>query len=449
MNNWMNDCHDWCISRQLWWGHRIPAWYKDDEIYVGIIPPKEEGWRQDEDVLDTWFSSALWPFSTMGWPYDKTLYDRYFPTNVLVTGYDIIFFWVCRMTFQSLEFTDKRPFEYCLIHGLIRDKQGRKMSKSLGNGVDPMDMIDKYGADSLRYYLTTSTAPGMDLRFDEDKIKSTWNFINKLWNASRFVLMNTIDIKTINLDTINNSDKYILSKLNQTIKDVTKEMDKFMFNNVNASLYSFIWEEFCDNYIEMAKFSIDTIGTKSTLLYTLTCILKMLHPFMPYVTEEIYGMLPVKQTESIMISTYPKVNKNQIFNNECNEVEKQLDFISKFRNTLKENNIFGEYQVKLNFNNDLVIQMLKLKDRLVNNCDKTPFEVKFKDLTATIYYEKIVTEEEKKLKEKQISELQKSILKRENLLNNENFIKKAPANLVENEKNKLQEEKELLATLTK
>ena len=449
MNNWMNDCHDWCISRQLWWGHRIPAWYKDDEIYVGIIPPKEEGWRQDEDVLDTWFSSALWPFSTMGWPYDKTLYDRYFPTNVLVTGYDIIFFWVCRMTFQSLEFTDKRPFEYCLIHGLIRDKQGRKMSKSLGNGVDPMDMIDKYGADSLRYYLTTSTAPGMDLRFDEDKIKSTWNFINKLWNASRFVLMNTTDIKTINLDTINNSDKYILSKLNQTIKDVTKEMDKFMFNNVNASLYSFIWEEFCDNYIEMAKFSIDTIGTKSTLLYTLTCILKMLHPFMPYVTEEIYGMLPVKQTESIMISTYPKVNKNQIFNNECNEVEKQLDFISKFRNTLKENNIFGKYQVKLNFNNDLVIQMLKLKDRLVNNCDKTPFEVKFKDLTATIYYEKIVTEEEKKLKEKQISELQKSILKRENLLNNENFIKKAPANLVENEKNKLQEEKELLATLTK
>ncbi len=449
MNNWMNDCHDWCISRQLWWGHRIPAWYKDDEIYVGINPPKEEGWRQDEDVLDTWFSSALWPFSTMGWPYDKTLYDRYFPTNVLVTGYDIIFFWVCRMTFQSLEFTDKRPFEYCLIHGLIRDKQGRKMSKSLGNGVDPMDMIDKYGADSLRYYLTTSTAPGMDLRFDEDKIKSTWNFINKLWNASRFVLMNTTDMKAINLDDLNNSDKYILTKLNEAIKDVTRSMDKFMFNNVNASLYSFIWEEFCDNYIEMAKFSIDTIGTKSTLLYTLTCILKMLHPFMPYVTEEIYSILPVKETESIMISAYPKVNKNLIFNNECNEVIKQLEFISKFRNTLKENNIFGAYQVKLDFNNDLVIQMLKLKDRLVANSDKTAFEVKYKDLTGTIYYEKIVTEEEKKLKEKQISELQKSILKREALLNNENFIHKAPQSLIENERIKLKEEKELLVTLTK
>ena len=449
MNNWMSDCHDWCISRQLWWGHQIPAWYKDDEVYVGLNPPVGDGWKQDEDVLDTWFSSALWPFSTLGWPYDKELYDRYFPTNTLVTGYDIIFFWVCRMTFQSLEFTDKRPFEHCLIHGLIRDKQGRKMSKSLGNGVDPMEMIEKYGADSLRYYLTTTTSPGMDLRFDEDKIKSTWNFINKLWNASRFVLMNIEDIKVIKLDDLNNQDKYILHKLNITIKEVTKEMEKFAFNNVNSSLYSFIWEDFCDNYIEMAKFNINDDNTKSTLLYVLTTILKMLHPFMPYVTEEIYQMLPIKDADSIMISEYPKYDKTMNYEEEYLKVNDKLEFIRKYRNILKENNIYGDYQVKLNFEDDLTIKMLKLQDRLVAGSKKTPFDVKHKELEAIIYYDKVITEEEKELKEKQINDLKASISKRENLLNNEGFVSKAPANLVENEKKKLKEEKELLESLIK
>ncbi len=449
MNNWMSDCHDWCISRQLWWGHQIPAWYKDDEVYVGITAPDGDGWKQDEDVLDTWFSSALWPFSTMGWPNcEDPLYKRYFPTNALVTGYDIIFFWVCRMTFQSLEFTKKRPFEYCIIHGLIRDKQGRKMSKSLGNGVDPMDMIELYGADSLRYYLATSTAPGSDLRFDEDKIKSTWNFINKLWNASRFVLMNTEDLKEINLTNINYEDKYILTRLNETIKNVTKFMDKFEFNNVNSHLYSFIWEDFCDNYIEMSKYHLNDSNTKSTLLYTLKCILKMLHPFMPYVTEEIYSMITLKDHESIMISDYPIYNKDLVFTHIKDEELDKINFISKFRNVLKENNIYGDYQVSLNTKDELIINMLKLSNRLVDNSNKTKFDVKYKDIEATIYYDKVITEEEMRLKEKQIEELKNSINKRTALLNNENFVSKAPENLVLNERKKLEEEKELLAKLT-
>jgi len=441
MNNWMSDCHDWCISRQLWWGHQIPAWYKDDEVYVGMSAPDGEGWVQDNDVLDTWFSSALWPFSTMGWPNDTELYDRYFPTNTLVTGYDIIFFWVCRMTFQSLEFTDKRPFEHCLIHGLIRDKQGRKMSKSLGNGVDPMDMIDTYGADALRYYLTTSTAPGMDLRFDEEKIKSTWNFINKLWNASRFVLMNIEETKEIKLENLNKSDKWILTKLNKTIKEVTKFMEKFEFNNVNSVIYSFIWNDFCDNYIEMAKFSIEEENTKSTLLYTLTCILKMLHPFMPYVTDAIYEYLPVKE-ENIMISSYPVFDKNLVFSNEEEIVDEIIEFIKSYRNTLKENNISSKYQVNINFDEEIIIRTLKLQEKITKEkLDITKFAVNTKNYEAIIYYEKEITEEDLMLKEKRIEELKASINKRENLLGNENFVSRAPVDLVNKEKEKLEEEK--------
>jgi len=447
MNNWMNDCHDWCISRQLWWGHQIPAWYKDGEVYVGMTPPTGDGWVQDEDVLDTWFSSALWPFSTMGWPHNTELYDRYFPTNTLVTGYDIIFFWVCRMTFQSLEFTNKRPFEHCLIHGLIRDKQGRKMSKSLGNGVDPMDMIDTYGADALRYYLTTSSAPGMDLRFDEDKLKSTWNFINKLWNASRFVLMNIEDTKEIKLENLTKADKWILTKLNKTIKEVTKCMEKFEFNNVNASIYSFIWNDFCDNYIEMAKFNISEESTKSTLLYTLTCILKMLHPFMPYVTDAIYEYLPIKE-ENIMVSSYPMYDINLVFNNDEEIVDEIIDFIRIFRNTLKENNITSKYNVKINFDEELIIKTLKLQEKITTEkFDITEFKVNTKNYEAIIYYEKEITEEDLLLKQKRIEELKASIDKREKLLGNENFVSRAPQDLVTKEKIKLEEEKQELEKL--
>ena len=310
LTHWMEDCHDWCISRQLWWGHRIPAWYKDDLVHVGS-KPLEEGWVQDEDVLDTWFSSALWPFSTLGWPNDNDLLKRYYPTNVLVTGYDIIFFWVCRMVFQGLEFTNNRPFKDVLIHGLIRDNIGRKMSKSLGNGVEPIDIINKYGCDSMRFFLATSTAPGQDLRYDEEKISSTWNFVNKLWNASRFVFMNTEGFDKLTFDNLSISDKWILSKLNKTIKKVRKHMDKYEFNVVGSELYSFIWDDFCDWYIELSKADMSDTN-KSVLLYTLECILKMLHPFMPYVTEEIYMMIP-NHMESIMISDYPVYNKDFVF----------------------------------------------------------------------------------------------------------------------------------------
>ncbi len=452
MNHWMEITYDWCISRQLWWGHRIPAWYKGEEVYVGVNAPEGEGWVQDEDVLDTWFSSALWPLSTLGWPEKTDLLDRYYPNNVLVTGYDIIPFWVNRMTFQGLHFTETRPFKDCLIHGLIRDKEGRKMSKSLGNGVDPMDVIEEYGCDALRYFLTTSTAQGQDLRYDEEKVKSTWNFINKLWNASRFCLMNIEDLKEYNFSQIDDKDKWILNKLNKVIKSVTDSMEKYEFNNAGNELYNFIWEDFCDSYIEMSKFSQGNVSTKSTLCYTINAILKMLHPFMPYVTDEIYDMLPIKDAENIMISSYPIVNKDFNFENEEALIEETISFIAAFRNVKQENGISKDAKVKLETNEDytLINKMLKIQDNLVTEAlDITSYNVQAGRFKATIYYEKEVTEEDKALILKQIEGLKMSIKKREGLLSNQGFVSKAPASLVEEEKKKLEEEKKLLESLEK
>lgn len=453
MNHWMEITYDWCISRQLWWGHRIPAWYKEEKIYVGMEPPKEEGWIQDPDVLDTWFSSALWPFSTLGWPNQTEDFLRYYPTNCLVTGYDIIPFWVNRMTFQGLEFTKTRPFQDVLIHGLIRDKLGRKFSKSLGNGVDPMDMCDQYGADSLRFYLTTTASNGIDIRFDEEKVKSTWNFINKLWNASRFVLMNMEDLREENfsLKNLKKEDKWILSKLNQTIKKVTNFMDKYEFNNVGACLYDFIWNDFCDKYIETAKFSLEDINTKSVLLETLTKILKMLHPFMPYVTDEIYNLLPIKE-ENIMISSYPVFDKSYVFKEEEKEIEDTFEFIKNFRNTRVENTITSDFKVK--FENscdyDLIIKILKLENHITKeNLDLPTFSVKTENFYTTIFFEKIITEAEITEKRKEMERLEKSILRRKSLLANTNYVSKAPQHLVEEEKQKLKLEEEKLATLQK
>ena len=448
MNHWMEITYDWCISRQLWWGHRIPAWYKGDEVYVGMEAPTEDGWIQDEDVLDTWFSSALWPFSTLGWPEETDLLKRYYPNNVLVTGYDIIPFWVNRMTFQGLHFTGKRPFKDCLIHGLIRDKEGRKMSKSLGNGVDPMDVIDEYGCDALRYFLSTSSAAGQDLRYDEEKVKSTWNFINKLWNASRFCLMNIEDLKGYDFSDLDVQDKWILSKLNKVISKVTKNMESYEFNNAGGELYNFIWSDFCDSYIEMSKFSLDSVSTKSTLCYVISAILKMLHPFMPYVTDEIYIMLPIRDAENIMVSSYPLVNEEFNFDNEEKETEEIIGFIAAFRNVKQENAISKDAKVMVNFDNSLINKMLKLDGNLVNDkLSIKEYKVSYGKLEAIIYYEKEVTKEDILAKEKQIESLKASILKREKLLSNVGFVSKAPEQLVNDEKRKLEEEKKLLSTL--
>ena len=450
MNHWMEITYDWCISRQLWWGHRIPAWYKDDEVYVGMNPPKGEGWVQDEDVLDTWFSSALWPFATLGWPNETESLKRYYPNNCLVTGYDIIPFWVNRMTFQGEELLGRRPFKDCLIHGLIRDKQGRKFSKSLGNGIDPFDMIALYGADALRYYLATDVASGTDMRFDEDKIKATWNYINKIWNASRFVLMNIEDLSEICLDDLKPEDKWILTKYEKTISTTKKFMDRYEFNNASSAIYDFTWNYFCDYYIEMAKYSIDDVSTKSTLCYVLTGILKLLHPFMPYVTEEIYQMLPVKEVESIMISKYPKSTKKYVFLEEERIVDDEVEFIKNFRNVKAENNMTKEMKVMFDTtdDNELIIKMLKLQDNLVTEpLGMKAYKVFSKRVKAQIFFEKAMSEADKLLEMKQIEVLRASIARREKLLSNENYVKKAPQNIVDMDRQKLTEEKKKLAEL--
>lgn len=452
MNHWMEITYDWCISRQLWWGHRIPVWYRGEEVYCGMEAPTGEGWVQDPDVLDTWFSSALWPFSTLGWPEKTKDIERYFPNNCLVTGYDIIPFWVNRMTFQSLEFTGKRPFKDCLIHGLIRDKLGRKFSKSLGNGVDPMDMCEEYGADSLRYYLTTTAANGTDIRFDEEKIKATWNFINKLWNATRFVLLNIEDLKEIKLDNLTLPDKWILSKYQQTVKEVTKYMEKYEFNNAANAIYNFTWSLFCDNYIEMSKFNLSSETTKSVLCFVLTGILKMLQPFMPFVTDELYNALPVKDEESIMISSYPEYNKKYLF--DTIEIDTAIEFITLFRNKIKELNI-KNYQVINHIDNQevstLILNMLKLNDKVAGSNEYSLKEtIKLANLEIEVLYNDEIDyqkELENLLKEKE--KLEKSIERRKNLLANENYVNKAPANVVENDRLQLAKEesrlKEILA----
>ena len=338
--HWMENIKDWCISRQLWWGHRIPAYYCDDcgEMVVSKTDvhtcPKCGGtMHQDEDTLDTWFSSALWPFSTLGWPEETEDFKYFYPTSTLVTGYDIIFFWVARMIFSALEQTGKTPFDTVFIHGIVRDAQGRKMSKSLGNGIDPLVVIDEFGADALRFMLATGNSPGNDMRYSDDKVRASRNFANKLWNASRFILMNLSDEVTDESlpETLTTEDKWVLSKYNELVRQVTENLDKFELGIAVAKLYDFIWDVFCDWYIELCKARLQAGGEESlcaqkVLVYVMTNTLKLLHPFMPFITEEIWQALP-HTGESIMISRFPEYSEALAFAEEERDFERVVDAI--------------------------------------------------------------------------------------------------------------------------
>ena len=462
---WMENIEDWCISRQLWWGHQVPAWYHKEtgEVYVGKVPPQDiENWKQDEDVLDTWFSSALWPFSTMGWPdTENELYKRYFPTDTLVTGYDIIFFWVSRMIFQSLEFTDERPFKDVLIHGLIRDEQGRKMSKSLGNGVDPMDVIDEYGADTLRFFLTTNSAPGMDLRYIPEKLEASWNFINKIWNSARFVLMNIdedMKFEDSTFEHLNLSDQWILNRLNDVIISVDENMDKYEFVNVGSELYNFIWDDFCSWYIELSKVHLNSDNdqekraTQETLVYVLNSIVRLLHPFMPFVTEEIYQSMPHLE-ETICIAKWPIVNEK--FNNSV--INDQFAYLFDVVKGIR--NMRATYVIK---NSIEIAYSIQTKDSSLSDLlkDLAPYIYKLCHARCIGYNvetsSNVATEmikggnaliielgdyidlaAEKKKMEAELKKLEGEIKRCQGMLSNPNFVSKAPQQKVDVEKAKL------------
>ena len=454
---WLENIEDWCISRQLWWGHRIPVWYHKEtgQIYCEMEDPKDkENYIQDEDVLDTWFSSALWPFSTLGWPEYSEDLKRFYPTDCLVTGYDIIFFWVARMAFQARYLTGNRPFKDVLIHGLIRDEQGRKMSKSLGNGVDPEDVKVKYGSDALRFFLTTNSTPGADLRYSDTKVEASWNFINKIWNASKFVQMNIADmsLEDIELSNLNNVDNWILDKLNKTISSVNRNMEKYEFAQVGNELYNFIWNDYCNWYIEFSKSSLNSEdekvvkATKSTLLLVLIDILKLLHPFMPFVTERIYLSLPHK-CESICIAQWPKVREISLPNTE--EVETIISIVTAVR-TLRV-----DYDVKPSLEFDITIydgrDRLVLVDKEIANmlyklCKVNWTNTEGNDLVvrplengklAVDTSQIIDYEAEKERLEKEKTRLENEINRSNKMLSDKNFILKASKEKVQKEKDKL------------
>lgn len=474
--HWMENIRDWCISRQLWWGHRIPAWYHKEtgEVYVGHEAPQDpENWEQDSDVLDTWFSSALWPFSTMGWPDEEAAdLQRYYPTDALVTGYDIIFFWVSRMIFQGLEFTGKRPFKDVLIHGLVRDAEGRKMSKSLGNGVDPMDVIDQYGADSLRYFLATGSSPGQDLRYSTEKVESVWNFANKIWNASRFALMNMGELTYEDID-INAkksvADEWILTRLNETIETVTNLAEKYEFGEVGRALYNFIWDDFCDWYIEMAKLPLygeDEIAkktTRSVLAYVLDQTMRLLHPFMPFITEEIWQNLPHKG-ESITVAKWPKV-RPELSNHEASEQMKLLvEIIRSVRNIRAEVNtpMSKKIAMIINAHDEKILDTLETnKAYLERFCNPEMLTIGVgaaapeKAMTAVVSGAEIYLplqgliniEEEIARLERELEKLNKEVERVQKKLANEKFVAKAPAQVVEEERAKEKDYLEKRATV--
>ena len=462
---WMENIHDWVISRQLWWGHQIPAWYHKEtgEVFVGMETPSDsENWTQDPDVLDTWFSSALWPFSTMGWPdEDAADYKRYYPTNTLVTGYDILTFWVSRMMFQGLEFTGKRPFKNVLIHGLIRDSQGRKMSKSLGNGVDPMEVIEQYGADALRWFLANGSAPGQDVRYSTDKMDAAWNFINKIWNASRYALMNVGDLTADQVDITGEktlADKWILTRLNQTIGKVTELFEKFEFGEAGRLLYRFIWDDFCDWYIEMSKETLAgddeaaKLTTRSILVYVLDNTLRLLHPIMPFVTEEIWQSVP-HVGESLVVATYPTVHPEQMDEKAAEEMEFLMDFIRSVRTVRNEMNTplskpiniiakvsdAAHYAV-LKENESYIARFSNPEEFVYGEDVEAPSDAVTSVITGAEIYLPLAglinIEDEIARLEKEAEKLQQEVDRVEKKLSNEKFVAKAPAAVVEAERAK-------------
>ena len=462
---WMENIHDWVISRQLWWGHQIPAWYHKEtgEVFVGMEAPSDiENWTQDPDVLDTWFSSALWPFSTMGWPDEESAdYKRYYPTNTLVTGYDILTFWVSRMMFQGLEFTGKRPFKNVLIHGLIRDSQGRKMSKSLGNGVDPMEVIEQYGADALRWFLANGSAPGQDVRYSTDKMDAAWNFINKIWNASRYALMNVGDLTVDQVDITGEktlADKWILTRLNQTIGKVTELFEKFEFGEAGRLLYRFIWDDFCDWYIEMSKETLAgddeaaKLTTRSILVYVLDNTLRLLHPIMPFVTEEIWQSVP-HVGESLVVATYPTVHPEQMDEKAAEEMEFLMDFIRSVRTVRNEMNTplskpiniiakvsdAAHYAI-LKENESYIARFSNPEEFVYGEDVEAPSDAVTSVITGAEIYLPLAglinIEDEIARLEKEAEKLQQEVDRVEKKLSNEKFVAKAPEAVVEAERAK-------------
>lgn len=474
--NWMENIKDWCISRQLWWGHRIPVWYCSDcgaeicEENDPTVCPKCGGvhLHQDEDVLDTWFSSALWPFSTLGFCSDSKDFKAFFPTSVLSCGYDIIFFWVARMIFSSLYATGEVPFRDVLMHGIVRDEQGRKMSKSLGNGVDPVDFIEKYGADTLRFALLNGVANGSDIRFSNDKIEGTRNFMNKIWNASRFVLMNCEGkelLQDVSQCKLTLADKWILTKLNGAIGDVTDLMEKYELGLACQTLFDFVWSEFCDWYIELTKpvlYGTDDAArrdTLSVLVYVLDKILKLLHPFVPFITEEIYQSLPY-HGESIMIQQYPTVCEHFNFESDCKLVEELKDVVAKLRNVRTEYGVAPSKRIRLYMTAtddrlkecDLYLAKLcNLEEVVYQNAPSGEKVVKIVSSAATceVPLGDLVDAEKETLRiKKELENVENEIARANGKLSNAGFLAKAPANLVENEKAKLAKFQELHKELT-
>ena len=459
-NGWLENIEDWCISRQLWWGHRIPAWYNTvtGETYVGETDPEDTtNWVQDEDVLDTWFSSALWSFATLGWPEETEDLARYYPTNTMVTGYDIIFFWVARMAFQARHFTKNRPFKDVLIHGLLRDAQGRKMSKSLGNGIDPMKVIEEYGIDALRFFLTTNSTPGQDMRYIPEKVEAAGNFINKIWNASRFVFMNLpegMKVEDVDLTHLSLADAWIINRLNETITHVTENMEKYEFALVGNELYSFVWDDFCSWYVEMSKTALNGTdevakrAAQSTLYVCLKAIVGLLQPFMPFVTEEIYDLLPGAK-ESINLESWPTMIEN-VTACDLTAMARAISAIQKIRevkivNDLKPSTLIHIALKDLDGN---TIKADEAMSAIIMKLAKAEWQDTLEgDLTVeaiqggSLYIpssELSNPEEEIKKLEAEIERLKSEIARSTGILSNQGFIAKAPAAKIENEKQKLE-----------